>query len=190
MPVGSPLSTGGRHIPSHGDDVMRPITYALQFRGQADDLEGGGLRKQARAPGCALVTSLTPEGVAGSFVWAPGVEEAYLESTLALADDDTFEGHGTIVFSRGHVLNVLGRGQFMPSPDPHLRHGTVVWEVAGGEGQFDGASGRITSNFFLSDTGEITDNQLGVIFPNGRGGLEPLGSTAARCLADDRPRQP
>jgi hypothetical protein len=146
---------------------MRPITYSLQFRGQADELEGG-LREEARAPGGALVTSLTPEGVAGSFVWAPGDEEAYFESTLAFADDDSFEGRGTIVFARGHSLHVRGRGQFTPSPDPNLRQGTVVWGVAGGEGQFEGATGRITSNFFLSDTGDLTDNQLGVIFANGR----------------------
>lgn len=36
--------------------------------------------------------------------------------------------------------------------------------VAGDEGQFEGANGRITSNFFLSDTGELTENQLGVMF--------------------------
>jgi hypothetical protein len=146
---------------------MRPITYALQFRGQADELEGG-LRNQARAPGCALVTSLTPEGVDGGFVWAPGAEEAYFESALTVTDEESFEGRGTILFSRGHALHVRGRGQFTPSPDPHLRQGTVVWEVAGGEGQFEGASGRITSNFFLSDTGDLTDNQLGVIFADGR----------------------
>jgi len=34
----------------------------------------------------------------------------------------------------------------------------------GGEGTFDGARGLITSNFLLSDTGELTENQLGVMF--------------------------
>lgn len=145
---------------------MKPITYSLQFRGQADELEGA-LRKQARAPGCALVTSLTPDGVFGSFVWAPGDEEAFFQATLAFTADESFEGQGTIAFLRGHVLHVWGRGQFTPSRDPHLRQGTVVWEVTGGEGQFEGASGRITSNFFLSDTGDLTDNQLGVVFANG-----------------------
>jgi hypothetical protein len=147
---------------------MKPITYSLQFRGLAAELEGG-LRKQASAPGCALVTSLTHEGVAGSFVWAPGQEEAFLESTLAFTDRETFEEQGTIVFAHGHALHVRGPGRLAASPDPHLRHGTVTWEIVGGDGQFEGASGRITSNFLVSDTGDLTENQLGVVFTNGAG---------------------
>jgi len=40
----------------------------------------------------------------------------------------------------------------------------VIWKVERGEGQFEGASGLITSNFFVSTTGEVTDNHFGVIF--------------------------
>jgi hypothetical protein len=145
---------------------MKPITYSLQFRGLAAELEGG-LRKQASAPGCALVTSLTHEGVTGSFVWAPGQDEAFLESTLAFTGREAFEERGTIVFAHGHALHIRGRGRLAPSSDPHLRHGTVTWEIVGGDGQFEGASGRITSNFLVSDTGDLTENQLGVIFTNG-----------------------
>jgi hypothetical protein len=39
-----------------------------------------------------------------------------------------------------------------------------MWHVDGGEGQFAGANGIITSNFTLSATGEVTDNHFGVIF--------------------------
>jgi hypothetical protein len=142
---------------------MRPITYSLQFRGQVDELSGG-FRKQARAPGCALVTSLTSEGLDARYVWSPDDDEALLESMLLFTEDDSFREDGTIFFSRGHALHLRGRGRLTRSADPHLRHGTVVWEVAGGAGRFDGASGRVTSNFFLSNTGEVTENQLGVIF--------------------------
>jgi hypothetical protein len=145
---------------------MRPITYSLQFRGQAIEREGGLLR-QGRSPGCSLVTSLTSAGVEARFVWAPDDDEALFESILAFTGAESFEEEGTMIFARGHVLRARGRGRLSASPDPHLRQGTVVWEVAGGEGRFDGASGRITSNFFLSDTGELTENQLGVIFANG-----------------------
>ncbi len=58
----------------------------------------------------------------------------------------------------------VGLGRLGSSPDPHLRHGSVVREVEGGDGQFAGAEGLITSNFFVSDTGEVTDNQFGLIF--------------------------
>ena len=39
-----------------------------------------------------------------------------------------------------------------------------MWQVEGGEGQFDGAQGLITSNFTISDAGEVTDHHMGVIF--------------------------
>jgi hypothetical protein len=40
----------------------------------------------------------------------------------------------------------------------------VIWKVERGEGQFAGATGLITSNFFVSSTGEVTDNHFGVLF--------------------------
>jgi hypothetical protein len=36
--------------------------------------------------------------------------------------------------------------------------------VAGGEGQFANAQGLITSNFTLSESGEVNDYHFGVIF--------------------------
>jgi hypothetical protein len=39
----------------------------------------------------------------------------------------------------------------------------VPWHVDRGEGQFAGASGLITSNFFVSATGEVTDHHFGVL---------------------------
>jgi hypothetical protein len=145
---------------------MRPITFSFQFRGYAAQ-RAGGLQKQARAPGCALVTSLGPEGVDGGYVWAPGGAEAYLESELVFTGAESFEERGRIVFARGHALQIEGRGILSASLDPHLWQGTVVWTVAGGDGQFEGAGGRIISSFLLSDTGDLTENQLGVVFVNG-----------------------
>jgi hypothetical protein len=142
---------------------VKPITFSLQFRGQVVQL-GEGLRKQARAPGCALVTSLTADGPAGHFVWAPGDEEALLESTLAFQDERRFDEAGTIVFALGNSLRIRGRGRLAPSADPDLRQGTVVWSIEGGDGHFDRASGLVTSNFLLSRTGDLTENRLGVIF--------------------------
>ena len=64
-------------------------------------------------------------------------------------------------------FRTVGLGHLARSPDPHLQQGTAMWEIEGGEGQFDGVRGRITSNFFVSDTGELTDNHLGLIFVDG-----------------------
>lgn len=148
---------------------MKPITFSLQFRGQVAQFEGG-LRKQARAPGCALVTSLTADGPDGHFVWAPGDDEALLDSTLAFRDERRFEEVGTIVFALGNSLRIRGRGRLAPSADPDLRQGTVVWSIDGGDGHFDGATGLITSNFLLSATGDLTENQLAVVFSGSASG--------------------
>jgi hypothetical protein len=142
---------------------FRPVTFSLQFRGQADWLEGE-LRKRATAPGCALVTSVTADGLAGHFVFAPDDDEALFEARLAFYDKASFEEEGTIAFSRANTVRLDGRGQLDASPDRHLRHGSVMSRVVGGQGTFDGARGLITSNFLLSDTGELTENQLGVMW--------------------------
>jgi len=143
--------------------VVSPITFSLQFRGHVAKA-GDGLRKEARAPGCALVTSLTPEGPAARFVWASGDEEAFFESKLAFQDERRFEEEGRIVFGPGNALRISGRGRLAPSADPELRQGTVVWSIDGGDGHFDDSSGLITSNFLLSATGDLTENQLAVVF--------------------------
>lgn len=142
---------------------MRPTTYSLQFRGFVAEHEGG-LQKHGRAPGCALVTSVT-DGLEGHFVWATDESEALFESRLAYTDDGSiFEECGSIRFAHGHSLHLRGSGQLAVCADPQLRHGTVMWEIVGGDGRFEVAQGRVTSNFLVSDTGDLTETQLGVIF--------------------------
>ena len=51
---------------------------------------------------------------------------------------------------------------------PATAHGD--WEVDGGEGRFEGTQGLITSNVFINDAEDVTDNQFGVIFVAVRGG--------------------
>jgi hypothetical protein len=145
---------------------VRPVTFSLQFRGQCDRLEGE-LRKHATAPGCALVTSVTAEGLAGHFVFAPDDDEALFEARLAFSDEESFHEEATIAFSRANTVTLDGRGHLEASPDRHLRHGSVMSRVVGGQGTFDGARGLITSNFLVSDTGDLTENRLGVMFVAG-----------------------
>ena len=45
-----------------------------------------------------------------------------------------------------------------------MNHGSVIWLIEGGEVQFEGATGLITSNFTITDTGKVTDNHFGVIY--------------------------
>jgi hypothetical protein len=81
--------------------------------------------------------------------------------------DGGFHESGTIRFGEGNhslTFSTVGQGFMADSADPKLKHGTVTWRIDRGVGQFEGASGLITSNFTLSDAGEVTDNHLGVIF--------------------------
>jgi hypothetical protein len=144
---------------------LRPIVYSLQFRGRITSLSSRVLEQRASAPSQVLITTVDANGVAGR-VQPGGGEEALLVSRLVLADDGSFDQSGTIEFAPGHVLafRSVGAALLGRSPDPHLRHGAAVWEVKGGEGQFRGAHGRITSNFFVSDTNELTDSHYGLIF--------------------------
>lgn len=144
---------------------LQPIVYSLQFRGRITSLSSRVLEQRATAPSQVLITTLDANGLAGRVQPGEG-EEALLVSRLVLADDGSFDQSGTIEFAPGHILafRSVGAARLGRSPDPHLRHGAAVWEVEGGEGQFHGAHGRITSNFFVSDTNELTDNHFGLIF--------------------------
>jgi hypothetical protein len=119
------------------------------------------------------LTAVAPGVLAASL--ADSAEPATVDAELSFADERSFrltgelrlEGEGTLRF------RTLGTGRLDPTPEPGLRHGTAVLEICGGTGRFDGAHGRITSNFVVSDNGEITDHQLGVVFVAARPKEEP-----------------
>ena len=123
------------------------------------------LRAVTAAPSSVLVTIIGEGGVDGRIESTDGAE-ARFESEVSFSDESTFREEGAIDFGSGHSLRfrTVGAGQLGPSIDPNLKHGAVVWEVDGGEGRFDGAQGLITSNFFVGDTGEVTDNHFGFVF--------------------------
>jgi hypothetical protein len=142
-----------------------PIVYSLQFRGRITSPSSRVLEQRASAPSQVLITTVDANGLTARVQPGEG-EEALLLSRLTVAGDGSFDQSGTIEFAPGHVLafRSVGAARLDRSPDPHLRHGAAVWEIEGGEGQFHGAHGRITSNFLVSDTGELTDNHFGLIF--------------------------
>ena len=144
----------------------------MQFRGRSTRLSPGVLTARATAPSSALVTEVSSDGVHGRIEARAG-DEAHLECRLTFLDDRRFDEVGTISFGSGNTLRFRSAtaGTLGSSPDPSLRHGTAEWEVDGGAGAFEGATGRIVSNFLLSDTGDLTDHQLGVVFLPGPKGL-------------------
>ena len=144
---------------------MRHVAFSMQFRGHSTRLSPGVLTARATAPSSALVTQVDPDGL-HSHLEARDGEEAHLECRLTFLDDSRFEEVGTISFGNGNALRFrsAAEGTLASCADPDLRHGAVTWDVDGGAGAFAGATGRIVSNFLLSDTGDLTDNQLGVLF--------------------------
>lgn len=146
---------------------MAQIVFNLQFRGTAaPGAESGVMKATTSATSCKMETIIGPDGVKGTFSPAEG-GLAYFESEVRITAPDTFTESGTISFGDGdHSLRftTIGQGHMGPSADPKHMHGAVIWKVEGGEGQFEGATGLITSNFILSDTGDVVDHQFGLIF--------------------------
>jgi len=146
---------------------MKQIIYAMQFKGQGGP--GGSpnvLKAMTSSPSCALTTVVGPEGVHGSVQPAAGGKASF-ESEVTVTGETSFLESGSIRFGDGnHRLrfSTVGQGYLADSPEPKLKSGAVMWRVDGGEGQFAGASGYITSNFTMDDAGHVTDNQFGVIY--------------------------
>lgn len=146
---------------------MPQIIFNLQFRGAAaPGAEAGIMKATTSATSCSMETIVGPDGVKGTFSPAEG-GLAFFESEVRISAPDTFTESGTITFGEGDDalrFSTVGVGHLGPSPDPKHMHGSVIWKVEGGAGQFDGATGLITSNFILSDSGDVVDHQFGLIF--------------------------
>jgi hypothetical protein len=147
---------------------MQQLVYAMQFKGRAlaSETSPQTMTVSAQAASCSITSVINKGGLTGGFDPA-SVAAAAFESQVTLVTGSTFTERGTISFGdAGHRLNFvsIGEGWMDQSPDPLLKQGTVSWKVDGGEGQFEGAGGVITSNFTVSESGDVTDYQLGVIY--------------------------
>ena len=145
---------------------MREIIYAMRFVGQARPAGtcGSVLKAAAIGPSATLTSSIGTDGLRGELLPACG-GEAVFESDLTFTSEQSFQEVGAIEFGTGHQVrfSTIGSGYLGASPDPARRHGAVMWRIEGGEGQFAGATGLITSNFFVAADLSVTGNHLGVI---------------------------
>ena len=156
---------------------MRQVIYAMQFKGQVASVgtSPSVMKATATATSCTITTIVGPEGVSATL--QPAAEGGAVfesevtliggfESEVTSVGEAGFKESGTITFGGGHRLrfSTVGQGYLGPSADPQLKQGSVIWHIDSGEGQFDGAQGLITSNFTVSDAGEVTDHHFGVIF--------------------------
>jgi len=105
-------------------------------------------------------------GVSGNLQPTAGGQGRF-ESQVTFTGETAFQEEGSITFGKNQhrlYFSTVGQGYIGASADPRLKHGSVIWKVERGEGQFAGTTGLITSNFFVSSTGEVTDNHCGVLF--------------------------
>jgi hypothetical protein len=158
---------------------MRQIIYSMRFSGQVTPVgtSPNVMKATTTAASCTWATVVGPGGLHTTLEPAAG-DQATFESEVTFlggfessevtsAGEGGFKETGMITFGQGeHRLrfSTIGQGYIGPSAEPNLRQGAVMWQVEGGEGQFEGAKGLITSNFTVSDTGEVTDHHLGVLF--------------------------
>lgn len=143
---------------------MKRILYALQFRGSAAPDASGVLKVKGRAESASVRTTVSADLDA---VIEPGPGgAAEFESDVTMMGDTAFDENGTIRFGEAGSLRftTVGRGTVGPAPEEGVNAGAVIWKVEGGEGRLSGVSGLITSNFFFNTAGEVTDNQIGVLY--------------------------
>ena len=123
--------------------AMRDMVFAMELRGRAASMEGSESNLRARTSG---------RGPAG--------ETVNFESEVELSGE-TFNEFGSIDYTgRGTLkFQTVGTGHLGTSPLPETQWGAVIWRITEGQGEFQGASGYITSNFTVSGSGEVVDNQ-------------------------------
>ncbi len=125
------------------EDDMAEIVFATESRGKGVPVEGRENTFHVESSGTG-----------------PGGERVTFESEVVLTDDG-FDEVGTITYAgRGSLkFNTVGKGHMAPSPISGINHGTAMWRITEGDGEFSGATGLITSNFTFSEQGDLVDNE-------------------------------
>jgi hypothetical protein len=145
---------------------MREVVYAMRFVGRAEPIGEAGhvLRATARAPSGMVTSIVDAAGVVGTLTPVPG-DEAAFTSQVTFTGETSFLETGAIGFGPGAALRfaTVGHGYLNGSADPRRRQGSVMWRVEAGEGRFAGATGLITSNFFVDAELGVVDHQFGVL---------------------------
>lgn len=148
---------------------MQQIVYAMHFRGQLSRSAGNesDLRVTSSGTSCTMETVVGASGAETTLHPAAG-DLAFEETQIHLTGQHGFEGSGVLTFGDDgeHSLRfeAANGGQLGPSGVSGVMAGAVSWRVSGGEGRFASASGFITSTFTVTDSGELSEYQCGLIF--------------------------
>jgi hypothetical protein len=127
---------------------MAELVFATESKGKGVPVDGKDNALHVECSGTG------PNGEAVTFV-----SEVEMNS-------DGFDEHGTITYAgRGSLtFDTIGTGHMAESAVSGLNHGSIIWNITGGDGEFSGATGLITSNFTFSAEGDVVDNEYVRIF--------------------------
>ena len=107
---------------------MAEIIYAAEMKGSGGPVEGreGVLR--------AATSGVGPNG-----------ESIIFESEVVMSDDGFTETGSITLDGRGSLtFDTIGIGQMGPTiPDESVMHGTIMWNVTGGDGEGNGGRLRV-----------------------------------------------
>jgi hypothetical protein len=147
---------------------VKELNYAMQFKGKAQPANPADpdvLDIKATAESTVIRSAVGANGLNTNVQGAAGAFARFC-SQLRMTGKGAFAEDGEITFGEGNSLRFVTaqEGYVHRAAEPGLMAGAAIWRVEGGRGQFAGASGFITSNFYFNQAGELTDNQFGVIF--------------------------
>lgn len=147
---------------------MSQLTFVMQFKGTAIPAANptDPLKISSSADSSSFSTVIGETGVSATVESVYG-EKAAFESEATFTSQSSFKEAGTITYGAGgHQLHfsTVGEGNIGPSAEPTMQSGSVMWKIESGTGQFEGATGFITSNFTVDAQGNVIDNQLAVVF--------------------------
>ena len=122
---------------------MAELVFATETRGKGVPVEGKENTFHVECSGTG------PQG-----------ESVTFESEVVMTGDG-FDEVGTITYAgRGSLkFKTVGTGHMAPSAVSGINHGSIMWSITEGDGEFSGATGLITSNFTFSDQGDVVDNE-------------------------------
>ncbi len=148
---------------------MQTLLYAMHFRGQVSRSTANAsvLKTTISGTSCRMETVVSRDGAATTLHAAPG-ELAFIEAELRLGTQEEFDGSGVLTFGEEgeHTIRFSGAktGHLSPIGEAGMLAGAIVWKVEGGDGRFAGATGFITSNFTVTESGALSEYQCAQIF--------------------------
>lgn len=152
-----------------GETAMEPIVLFLRYDGSPAPIAHapGVLTVKLAASSCTMTTRIGEKSVGAEYRAIEGAASR-AETVLTLTGDGVFVESGTVSFGDGtnwFKFDTVGQGFLRPAAAKDVSAGCAVWRIVEGGGQFAGATGHVTGNFYVDPGSVAHDHQVAVIFP-------------------------